>query len=84
MEMPELVIALVMRSGCQEDVCRLTDTVGLDGLRWILQIARAGMFDVASWRYWHYRLELAQFHNMPPLPGTHGEQAVSPLLKPHA
>jgi hypothetical protein len=71
MEFPARVIAQVMNIGVFDDVGRLLDSIGEDGLRTVLQQAEAGQFNGRSWHYWHYRLGLAEPNLVPPLPIKH-------------
>jgi len=66
--MPERVIAQVMNLGDFADVQALADQVGDDVLRDVLAHAQAGQFDERSWTYWHYRLNLCELGDVPPLP----------------
>ncbi|NNN21233.1 MAG: hypothetical protein HKL80_04435 [Acidimicrobiales bacterium] len=65
---PQHVIAQVMNIGSYEDVESLTDLVGDDIIRRVLQQAEPGQFDANSWAYWHYRLNLAPMGKVPLLP----------------
>ena len=67
-EMPQRVVAQVMDIGDYEDVQALDREVGEDYLRAVLTSAEAGQFSERSWFYWHYRLGLAEFGEVPPLP----------------
>ena len=66
--MPERVIAQVMNIGDYADVQMLVKLVGDEMLREVLCHAEAGQFNARSWTYWHYRLGLAEFDNVPALP----------------
>jgi hypothetical protein len=68
LSMPERVIAQVMNLGDYADVQALVSQVGNDVLREVLRHAQAGQFTERSWAYWHYRLELANVDEVPPLP----------------
>ena len=46
----------VMVRGAWEDVQDLEKAYGEEAFRRALQHARPGVFDPASWHYWHYRL----------------------------
>lgn len=65
---PERVIAQVMNIGDYTDVQALVSLVGEDRLRDVLTHAEAGQFNEKSWFYWHYRLELSDMDQVPPLP----------------
>lgn len=65
---PERVIAQVMNLGDYADVQELAWQVGDEVLRQVLVQAEAGQFNARSWAYWHYRLGLAGFGQVPPLP----------------
>jgi hypothetical protein len=65
---PELVVAQVMNLGDCEDICRLSEALGEDYLRQVVEHAEAGMFDERSWHFWHYRLGLAEPGKVPQLP----------------
>ena len=66
--MPERVIAQVMNMGDYTDIQILVAQVGDDALRSVLSHAEAGQFSSRSWAYWHYRLGLAGFGQLPSLP----------------
>lgn len=66
--MPQRVIAQVMNLGDIDDVFALAKLVGDDALREVLQHAEPGQFNDRSWTYWHYRLDLAEVDQVPPLP----------------
>jgi len=68
MDYPSRIVAQVMNIGVFDDVARLLDAIGEDGLRRVLQQAEAGQFSERSWHYWHYRLGLAHANHVPPLP----------------
>lgn len=68
---PARVVAQVMNIGVFRDASRMAEAVGDDGLRSVLQHAEAGQFNARSWHYWHYRLELAEPGQVPPLPVRH-------------
>ncbi len=62
------VVAQVMNIGDYADVQMLANQVGDEYLREVLQHAEIGQFSERSWFYWHYRLGLAGFEHVPPLP----------------
>jgi hypothetical protein len=66
MKTPEQVAAQVMNLGDYEDICSLSESVGEDYLRHVVEHAEAGMFDARSWHYWHYRLGLREPTELPP------------------
>lgn len=66
--MPERVIAQVMNIGEYSDVQMLANEIGDDALRSVLSHAECGQFDKRSWVYWHCRLDLSSFDNVPPMP----------------
>jgi hypothetical protein len=66
--MPEQVIAQVMNIGDYEDVRAISRQFGDDMLRKVLLRAQAGQFGKRSWTYWNYRLGLASFDQVPPMP----------------
>ena len=68
MENPEQIVAQVMNMGDWNDVCRLVDYVGDEGLCRVIKQAEIGMFNEHSWHYWHYRLGLAKVGSVPTLP----------------
>ncbi|OHE78783.1 MAG: hypothetical protein A3F67_04090 [Verrucomicrobia bacterium RIFCSPHIGHO2_12_FULL_41_10] len=68
MEMPEKIVAQVMNIGDYKDVCSLAQEIGKEGLSEVIQQAEPGEFNERSWHYWHYKLGLAQFEKVPPLP----------------
>ena len=65
---PERVIAQVMNIGDYDDVQTLDALVGEDVLREVLLHAEIGEFNERSWAYWHYRLGLAEWNTLPPMP----------------
>lgn len=65
---PERVIAQVMNVGDYGDVQALASQVGDAVLADVLVHAQAGEFSPRSWVYWHYRLGLASFGNVPAMP----------------
>ena len=66
--MPERVIAQVMNLGDWADVQALSALVGDEVLRQVVRHAQAGQFNERSWAYWHYRLDLADLNQVPPMP----------------
>ena len=68
MTMLERVIAQVMNIGDYSDVQSLVSQVGDEVLREVLTHAEAGQFNERSWAYWHYRLDLSDVDQVPPLP----------------
>ena len=68
MDYPARVVTQVMNIGVFEDARRLAETLGDDCLRAVLRQAEAGQLNARSWHYWHYRLELAELGQVPPLP----------------
>jgi len=66
--MPERIVAQVMNLGDYDDVQTLTEELGEDYLRHVLQHADAGVFSRKSWDFWHYRLGLAMPGEVPDLP----------------
>jgi hypothetical protein len=65
---PERVIAQVMNIGEFNDAQELIRVMGNQILVNTLNNAQAGWFNHRSWAYWHYRLELAELEQFPPLP----------------
>ncbi len=65
---PERVVAQVMNMGAYEDVCALQKMLGADYFKKVLIGAEAGQFNERSWTYWHYKLNLAELDQVPPLP----------------
>lgn len=65
---PMRVVAQVMNIGDYDDVQALVHQAGLPYLREVLSRAEAGQFDARSWTYWHYRLDLSDPGQVPPLP----------------
>jgi len=49
-------------------VRKLSEALGDDGLRRVIDGAEAGWFNERSWHFWHYRLNLACVDQVPPLP----------------
>lgn len=64
----ERIIAQLMDIGDYEDVQKMLALFDEDYLRTIIQKAQAGWFNIRSWHYWHYKLNLVDFGNVPPLP----------------
>jgi hypothetical protein len=60
MENPEQIVAQVMNMGAWDDVCRLVDLIGDEGLCRVIKHAEIGIFNERSWHYWHYRLGLVK------------------------
>jgi hypothetical protein len=67
-ERPDHVLAQVMNLGTFEDTMRLIKIAGRDRLRRVLECAEAGWFSPAAWHYWHYKLDVSQLEQVPPLP----------------
>ena len=61
-------MAQVMKYGVYEDVKKLKKIASDDTLSEVIKHAEAGQFDEISWAFWHYRLGLTFFGNVPPLP----------------
>lgn len=70
---PERVIAQVMNLGDHRDVEAMARLVGEAVLRDVLLHAEAGQFGPRAWSYWHYRLDLAELDQVPPLPSRRFE-----------
>ncbi len=68
LQTPQRIIAQVMNLGDYDDVLRLANALGDDALREVLSHSEAGQFNARSWHYWHYRLGLAKFGEVPPMP----------------
>jgi len=68
LHMPNRIIAQVMSIGDYSDVQALVSQVGNKRLCKILKNAEAGQFSTRSWTYWHYRLDLSNIDEVPPLP----------------
>ena len=68
MRRPDRVVAQVMDIGDFDDMQALAEQVGDDYLRHVLRTAEAGQFNQHSWAYWHYRLGLASFGQVPKPP----------------
>lgn len=66
--MPERVVAQVMDIGDYTDVQQLANQIGDEALREVITHAKAGQFSQRSWCYWHYRLNLSDLDQVPPLP----------------
>lgn len=66
--MPERVIAQVMNIGDCSDVEAMAEQLGQRQLQAVLEEAQAGQFSPRSWVYWHYRLGMADFGQVPDLP----------------
>ena len=65
---PQRVIAQVMNLGDYDDVLRLSRVFDDGALRDVIRQAEIGQFNARSWTYWHYRLDLAELDQVPPLP----------------
>ena len=68
LQAPDRIVAQVMDIGDYDDVQMLVHSVGDAYLRDVLLRAEPGQFNERSWSYWHYRLRLAKFDQVPPLP----------------
>lgn len=68
LDFPARIAAQVMNAGEFEDVRKLAEALGDDTLRRIIGGAEAGWFNERSWHFWHYRLNLSQIDQVPPLP----------------
>ena len=55
----------VMTFGLWKDVAYVTSMFGDDAMRQALIQAPAGVFDLPSWHYWHYRLGFDQVPGLP-------------------
>ncbi len=55
----------VMVLGAWEDVQHVERVFGEDALREALNHSKAGVFDPASWHYWHYRLGIEPVPELP-------------------
>jgi hypothetical protein len=55
----------VMVLGTWEDIQRVEKVFGEEALRAALHHARPGVFDPASWHYWHYRLGIEPVPELP-------------------
>lgn len=65
MDYPDRVAAQVMNLGTIDDLTKMSEAVGEDYLRSVLNRAEAGQLNARSWHYWHYRLGLAQYGSKP-------------------
>jgi len=65
---PQRVMAQVMNIGDYADVLRLARLFGDEALRDVIRQAEIGQFNARSWTYWHYRLDMAELGQVPPLP----------------
>ena len=66
---PRHVIAQVLNLGTWTDVRTLETSVAPAFVRDVVEHAEPGWFSEHSWRYWHYRLRLAQpAERVPELP----------------
>ncbi|WP_443747296.1 hypothetical protein [Asticcacaulis solisilvae] len=57
-----------MNIGDYDDVRKMMRSLGEAPLRDALQNADSGQFSPRSWHYWHYKLDLAELDQVPPLP----------------
>jgi hypothetical protein len=62
---PDRFLAQVMTLGTWNDVETVRSVVGQEGFREVLQHPPAGVFDEASWAYWHH---VYHIEPVPPLP----------------
>jgi hypothetical protein len=67
-EYPQRVIAQVMNIGDFDDVQRMARAFNDALLRGVIRQAEIGQFNARSWTYWHYRLNMAEIGEVPPLP----------------
>ena len=65
---PQRVMAQVMNLGDYDDVLRLSEAFDDETLRDVIRDAEIGQFNARSWTYWHYRLDMAERGQVPPLP----------------
>jgi hypothetical protein len=65
---PQRVMAQVMTIGEYQDIQQLVKLAGNERLKEVLRQAEIGQFSEQAWAYWHYRLGLAAFDSVPPLP----------------
>ena len=65
---PTLFLAQVMTIGTWRDVCAVRALLGDRWFRETLRRPPPGLFDAASWHYWHRVFDLAP---IPPLPQRH-------------
>ncbi|MCI0748057.1 MAG: hypothetical protein L0Y58_21840 [Verrucomicrobia subdivision 3 bacterium] len=61
-------VAQVMVLGNWEDVQTVRAALGEEALPAVLRSPPPGVFDGASWTYWHHALDI---HPIPPLPRRH-------------
>ncbi len=55
----------VMALGTWKDMQHVEKVFGEEALREALRRSRPGVFDPASWHYWHYRLEIGPVPELP-------------------
>ncbi len=65
---PDRVISQIMNMGDWDDVAELVECVGSERFASVLRSAAPGVFNARSWHYWHYRLGMARFGEVPELP----------------
>lgn len=65
---PQRIIAQVMNMGDWDDIVFLIGQFDDDTLRDVIGAAEIGQFNPRAWHYWHYRLGLATYGEVPPLP----------------
>ena len=64
----ERIVAQVMDIGDYDDVQALAHVLGDDVFRDVLIHAEIGQFSGRSWAYWHIRLGICSFNNIPTMP----------------
>ena len=62
---PDDFLCRVMAFGLWSDTTYVIEVFGEDALRQALRFAPAGVFDPASWHYWHYRLGIGEIPELP-------------------
>jgi hypothetical protein len=62
---PDDFLCRVMAFGLWSDAVYVVEMFGEDAFRQALRHASAGVFDPASWHYWHYRLGRGTVPDLP-------------------
>jgi hypothetical protein len=62
---PNEFVARVMARGFWDDVQFVESVFGEEAFRAAIRHARPGVFDPASWHYWHLRLGIEPISNLP-------------------
>jgi hypothetical protein len=68
LQFPSRLVAQVMNLGTLADITQLSQKLGDERLRRVLNLAEAGQLTPRSWHYWHYRLNKVKPGQVPAVP----------------